>query len=185
MLGKIILIAIILCELWGLTGIRGVSVLRSFIFYTQQSNLVALISAVLLLLSGPHEWIVWFRFLGVCMLVMTMSVTILILQPMLKNSQLLFWSRTGFFLHLVCPILNCISWFFFETHGSQAMILLPPAYTLLYGMVMIYCNYKGTVDGPYPFLRVRRQSVKATVLWILVLLAAVTLISWLVYLPTA
>ena len=51
------------------------------------------------------------------------------------------------------------------------------AITFIYGMIMLYLNYIGKVDGPYPFFRVRNQRVRATVLWVLILLVAVAAIS--------
>ena len=42
---------------------------------------------------------------------------------------------------------------------------------------MLYLNYIGKVDGPYPFFRVRNQSVRATILWVLILLVVVAAIS--------
>ena len=111
------------------------------------------------------------------MLVMTCLVTVFILQPLLRNSKILLWSRTGFFLHLVCPFLNTVSYIFLEKHAGGAALFLPAAATLLYGAVMLYMNYIGKIDGPYPFLRIRSQSKKATVIWVLVLLAGMGAIS--------
>ena len=185
MAGKIILAVIICCEIYGLTSLKGIRLIKSFIFYTQLSNLAALISASLLLVFGGQEWIIAFRYLSVCMLIMTMLVTITILLPMIKNVELLLTSRSGFFLHLVGPILNTVSYFAFEPHASQAMTFIPPAVTLIYGIIMIYLNYINKVDGPYPFLRVHHQSKTATVLWIIVLLIVISAISWSIYLPAA
>ena len=42
---------------------------------------------------------------------------------------------------------------------------------------VLLLNARGTADGPYPFFRVRRQSARATVLWILALLALCALLS--------
>ena len=64
-----------------------------------------------------------------------------------------------------------------ENHASGSLIWLPAVLTLVYGMVMLYLNGKRRVDGPYPFFRVYTQSAVATVLWMAVLFAAVTVIS--------
>ena len=173
----IVLLLIIVCEIWGITAVERKHLLKSMIYYTQLSNVAALVSAACLLLFGPQEWVVNFRYLAVCMLVMTCLVTVFVLQPLLKNSQLLLWSRSGFVLHLVCPFLNVISYIFLETPAKGAALYLPPAVTLLYGIIMLYMNYIEKIDGPYPFLRIRNQTRTATVMWILVLLAAVTAIS--------
>lgn len=177
---KAVLLLIIAAEIWGITSVKKGKLLKSMIYYTQLSNAAALISAFLLLCFGQKGWITEFRFLSVCMLVMTCLVTVFILQPLLHNSKALLWSRTGFFLHLVCPFLNLTSYVFLEAHAGGSVMFLPPAATLLYGAVMLYMNYIGRIDGPYPFLRIRKQSKKATVIWILVLLAGMSAISKLV-----
>jgi hypothetical protein len=116
------------------------------------------------------------------MLVMTCIVTVFVLVPTIKDTQLLLWSRSGFFLHLVCPLLNVLSWFFLEPHVPAGYVFLPPLVTLVYGIIMLYLNYRRIYDGPYPFLRVHNQSVTATVLWIIVLLVIMGSISSLVFL---
>ena len=182
---KLLLSVIIVCEIWGITAVRKKDLLPSMIYYTQLSNVAAMLSAALLILFGPSAWITGFRYLSVCMLVMTCLVTIFVLQPLLHDSKMLLWSRTGFFLHLVCPFLNVISYLFFEDHAGRSAAFIPPAVTLLYGIIMLYMNYIGRVDGPYPFLRIRHQSKKATVLWVLVLLAVMGMISVCVLLSAA
>ncbi len=57
------------------------------------------------------------------------------------------------------------------------MIWLPVVVTLVYGLVMLYLNGIRKVDGPYPFFRVHHQSVMATVLWMVVLMAVMAGIS--------
>lgn len=173
---KTVLLLIIVFEIWGITGVDKKHLLKSMIYYTQLSNVAALISAVLLLCFGPAEWIAVFRYLSVCLLIMTCLVTVFVLQPLLHDSYLLLWSRTGFFLHLVCPFLNTLSYVFLETH-AKGSVFLPPAATLLYGVIMLYMNYIEKVDGPYPFLRIRHQTKTATVIWIIVLLATMGAIS--------
>ena len=62
-------------------------------------------------------------------------------------------------------------------------MIIPPAVTLVYGVIMLYMNYINKIDGPYPFLRIHNQSKTATVIWIIVLLMVVSLISFTVYMP--
>jgi hypothetical protein len=174
---KMVLLVIIACEIWGITAVKKELLLKSMIYYTQLSNVAALFSALLLLIFGPAGWVTGFRYLSVCMLVMTCLVTVFVLQPLLKDSYLLLWSRSGFFLHLVCPFLNVLSYVFLETHAAGSYAYLPPAVTLIYGVIMLYMNYIDKIDGPYPFLRIRHQSKTATVVWVLVLLAAMSAIS--------
>lgn len=173
MLTKILLIIIVVCEMTGLATRSFGRLIRTFIYYTQLSNLAAFLSAFLLLCFGPLPWITAFRFLAVCMLIMTMLVTVFVLVPTLKDTHLLLWSRVGFMLHLLCPALNLISYLFLETHASGVMILVPPLVTLVYGVIMLYMNYIRKIDGPYPFLRVHHQTPLATVLWIIALMVLI------------
>ncbi len=173
-----ILILIIICEIIGLASARFTSLLKSFIFYTQLSNLAALLSAVLLLVSGGNGWVSGFRYLSACMLVMTMLVTIFVLVPAMKDTKLLLFSRVGFFLHLVCPLLNLYSYIFLEPHAGGNVFFLPAAVTLVYGDIMLYLNYRRIVTGPYPFLRFHDQSRTATFLWFLALLGVILGISY-------
>lgn len=183
MISVILLIVIILCEIWGITAVDREKLLGSMIYYTQLSNVAALFSAALLLVFGPLSWITAFRYLAVCMLVMTCLVTVFILRPLIKNDYILLWCRSGFFLHLVCPFLNVISYSFLEAHVTARGMIIPPAVTLVYGVIMLYMNYINKIDGPYPFLRIHNQSKTATVIWIIVLLMVVSLISFTVYMP--
>ena len=107
---KIILILIIICEIIGMAASNIRSFVWSLMFYTQLSNLAAMISAGCLLIIGPLEWITAFRYLSACMLVMTLLVTVFVLVPTMKDTKLLLWSRVGFFLHIVCPLLNLASY---------------------------------------------------------------------------
>ena len=182
---KGMLISIIVLEIWGITAVKRKKLMKSMIYYTQLSNVAGMFSALFLLVFGSIEWVIGLRFLSVCMLTMTGFVTIFILRPMLKNNRALFWSRSGFFLHIVCPLLNLISYFFLEEHAEGITLCLPAAVTLLYGIIMIYMNYIGKVDGPYPFLRVREQSKKATVIWIILLLILIGFISTVIYWSSA
>ena len=114
MLLNIVLIVIILSEITGMATRSFGRLIKTFRFYTQLSNLTALISAALLLVFGSSPWIAGLRFMAVCLLIMTMLVTIFVLVPTIKNTQLLLWSRVGFLLHLFCPVLNLISYVFLE-----------------------------------------------------------------------
>lgn len=149
-----------------------------FAFYTQLSNMLATLSSVLLVIVGQPAWITTLRYLCVCMLVMTAMVTIFVLVPMGGDPHWLLWSGNGLYHHVLCPALATISYVFFEAHAPRSTLLLPVVVTLAYGLILIWLNYIRVVDGPYPFFKVHEQSWLATVLWVLVLLAVVTAISF-------
>ena len=175
---KTIFVLIIICEIIGMAASDIRSFVLSLVFYTQLSNLAGMLSAGLLLVMGAQEWIIALRYLSACMLVMTMLVTVFVMVPTMKDTKLLLWSRAGFFLHVVCPVLNVFSYVFLEQHARARLIWFPVLVTLIYGDIMLYFNYQKKVDGPYPFLRVYHQSKTSTVLWFIALLILIAGIGW-------
>ena len=151
-----------------------------FIFYTQLSNMMAALSALLLVIFGQPAWVTGLRYLATCMLVMTAVVTACVLVPLGGDPRKLLFTGHGLYVHLLCPLLCAVSYIVFEEHAGRGLLWLPVTVTFAYGMTMLYLNWRGKVDGPYPFFRVRRQSAAKTVLWMAVLLAAVTMIALLV-----
>jgi len=170
-------IALILLELWALRMVisRG---WKLFVFYTQISNILTFLSSAAFLAFGAGA--AWLRYTSVCMMVMTGLVTAFVLVPMGGDPKQLLWSGSGLYHHVICPVLTLVSYVFFEPHVGFGLLWVPVAITLVYGMIMLYLNAKGIVDGPYPFFRVRQQSAGATVLWMLILVIALTVISSLV-----
>ena len=171
----------VLCAVVLLLEARGLSLSLSdrkwlaLAFYTQLSNLVTTASALLLIVFGQPGWVTVLRYVSTCMLVMTFFVTTCVLIPMGGSAKMLLFSGNGLYHHVLCPVLSTVSYIFFEHHSG--MVWLPAAVTLAYGLVMLWLNGIRKVDGPYPFFRVHDQSPMATVVWMAVLLAAVTGIS--------
>ena len=171
----------ILCLIVLLLEIRGLYISISdrrwniLMFYTQLSNLAATVSALLLVILGQPTWVTVLRYLSTCMLVMTLIVTTCVLIPMGGDPKKLLWSGNGLYHHVLCPIISTVSYVFAERHSG--MIWLPVIVTFIYGMMMLYLNGIRKVDGPYPFFRVHNQSVAATVVWMTVLMIAMTGIS--------
>ena len=151
-----------------------------FIFYTQLSNMVAAVSALLLVVLGHRPWIAALRYLSTCMLVLTFIVTVFVLIPMGGSPKKLLFSGNGPYHHLLCPVLGTISYIFFEQHCDSRVLMLPVIVTLVYGLIMLVLNALRKVDGPYPFFRVHNQPLRATVLWMVVLLLVTAGISWVV-----
>ena len=169
-------IILILLELWAFRLVMHVK-WKLLIFYTQLSNMAAFFSCIALLLAGGEaEWVRAFRYLSVCMMTMTALVTAFILVPMGGDPKVLLWSGSGLYHHVVCPVINFVSYVFFEKHVN--MILLPVLVTLAYGLIMLWLNWKRIVDGPYPFFRVHNQSKLATTVWMTALVGVIALISY-------
>ncbi len=174
-LARILCIIVLLLEARGLLLSITDRKWKILVFYTQLSNLAAWVSALLLVILGQPMWVTAIRYLSTCMLVMTFFVTTCILIPMGGDPKKLLWSGSGLYHHVLCPIVSTVSYVFAEQHSG--MIWLPVAVTLVYGLVMLYLNGIRKVDGPYPFFRVHNQSVTATILWMIALVAVMTGIS--------
>ncbi len=152
-----------------------------FIYYTILSNCMATVSTALLLAvqtgtgtgSASGTFLADFRYLSVCMMTMTCLVVIFVLLPMSKSpdERKALFAGTQFFYHLLCPVLTLVSYVLWEDH-SRAWYL-PAIATIVYGLVTMYFNYTGKLDGPYPFVRVRHQSRIATAVWIVVMFGVI------------
>ena len=142
-----------------------------FVYYTLISNFLAALSTLLLLTFGPGPLTAAFRYLSVCMMTMTFLVVVLVLVPMSGDVKGELFSSTQFFYHLLCPVLTFVSYILWEPHSRAWQ--LPVAVTLGYGLVMMYLNYKGRIEGPYPFLKVKEQGLPKTLLWIAAMLALI------------
>ncbi len=141
-------------------------------YYTVLSNMLTLISCALALAAGGAPLL---RYLSTCMMTMTFLVTTCVLIPLGGQPKELLFSGTGLYHHLLCPILNFVSYVFFEPHSG--LWAVPVIVTFAYGMLMLWLNHKGIVDGPYPFFRVRTQKASSTVIWMAALICLITVIS--------
>jgi len=179
---RIVNLVIIVLELISLAMMRkAISIKKSLIFYTQLSNLMTLFASILVVVFGSKDWVMVLRYLSVCMLVMTFLVTACILVPMSRKPKELLFSGTGLYHHLLIPIISTLSYLFIEKKAPFFWIWLPPTITLIYGMTMLYLNYKGRVDGPYPFFKIKEQGALKTVLWTVDLFIVVNVIAIFVY----
>ena len=109
------------------------------------------------------------------MLTMTFLITLCVLVPMGGGFKTLMLSGNGLYHHTLCPIISVLSYVLWEPHSN--IWLLPVIVTTVYGLIMLYMNWKQRFDGPYPFFRGRQQSTLATVLWMLGLIAFIAVLS--------
>ena len=149
---------------------------QAFAFYTVLSNIMAMISSVVLLITGFGGAAVLLRYLASCMMTMTFIVTICILIPLGGDPKVLLFSGGRLYHHLICPVLCVCSYIFFEEHSR--MWAVPVLFTFVYGMTMLCLNHKKVVDGPYPFFRVHQQSSGRTVIWMCALICLIAVISF-------
>ena len=164
-----------LAIIFGLAGFR-LSISRGwavFAFYTQISNLVALLSSVAFLIFGAPAS--WFRYLGACMLAMTFAVTLFVLVPMGGGFEKLMLSGVGLYHHTLCPFTSIASYVLLEPHAHAWAV--PITVTTVYGLTMLFLNAREIFDGPYPFFRVNQQGRLATVLWTAALIVLIAFVS--------
>lgn len=166
-------VLIILLEILGLRISISDRHWKIFAFYTQISNLITLLSSVAHLIFGGSA--AWLRYLSSCMLTMTFLITLCVLVPMGGGFKALMLSGNGLYHHTLCPIISVLSYILWEPHSF--IWILPVIVTTFYGLVMLYMNWKQIFDGPYPFFRVHQQSLSATVLWMLGLIAFISILS--------
>jgi hypothetical protein len=146
-----------------------------FVFFTNDSNLLAAVSAICLLFfilknkdAAPPRWITQLRYIATLCLSLTFFVVILVLAPMMGSYYELVISGEFKCYHLICPILSFISFVFFEKGNpplqrKDRLIALIPV--VLYAFILVCLNAAGVVNGPYPFLRVRSQPLWQSALW--------------------
>lgn len=135
-------------------------------YYTNDSNIIALISSLLfiILYKKNNELTKDLRFIATSCLSVTFLVVIFILCPMYNfNYKLLMFTDNFFIFHTVVPILSIISYIVFEEKSSKDYLCL--AVTIIYAIILVILNAIGIVDGPYPFLMIRNQSIITTLLW--------------------
>lgn len=165
-----------------------------FIYYTQDSNYLALagcilyaVFAALALRNGsavPYAVRV-FKYVGLCCLLVTFVVVFTVLIPFdfsigQNGFKSLLWPAGAFFHHLVCPVLLFVSFVIFDNGPKlpKQVILFALIPTLIYAAVFIILNIARIIEGPYPFLMVYRQSVFASIMWVIAILGIAALLAW-------
>lgn len=154
------------------------------LFYTHQSNFLAMIASALFVLVGtvalfrdgriPRP-LKGFRLMCAVQLYITFIVVLVGLAPMnafAGGSLYAMYGGPMFVMHLMAPIVSLVSFVFFE--GTPRLTLgdafLAIQYTWLYSLVMVILNAAGTVDGPYPFLMVDVNPWWVTLLYAVVMI---------------
>ena len=135
-------------------------------YYTIDSNIITLISSLLFVIFYKKKkgFVKDIRFLATILLIVTFLVVVFILCPMQNfNYKLLMFTDPYFIFHTLCPILTMVSYIFFEEGSNKKIIGL--AFTIIYAIVLITLNILDIISGPYPFLKVKEQSIPMTIMW--------------------
>jgi len=147
---------------------------KMFRYYTQDSNLLALIVCVICGAQGirslahaakPSVSVQWLRYLSACCLTLTllMAGTLLVsVEPGRTFSSFMLEGKY-LYLHTLCPLVAIMQLYLCggKAYGEmQALLAMVP--TIVYGTISLILNACGVYSGPYPFLRVLEQPGYAT-----------------------
>ena len=181
-------IAIIIFEIIGIIVRLNVKHSIGIEYYTMDSNLLALISAILYIFSSKRKQkksveISILKLISTVMLTVTFLVVVFVLSPMLENGHyILMLTDQMLYNHTICPILAILSFIFFEEYAlKKSHIIWPIASTAIYAVILITLNLLHIIDGPYPFLQVYNQPVIATIGWSILILGGTGALSYLYY----
>ena len=147
-------------------------------FYTDLSNLMALITSILYLIfyKKENKFINSLYFVTTTMLTITLLVVIFVLGPMYSfDYKWLILQGSHFIMHLICPVLFISVYLFYKKRNDNKYLSV--IVTGIYGIVLIILNLLKVVDGPYPFLKVYNQSILTSILWGIILLSVSLVIS--------
>jgi hypothetical protein len=157
--------------------------LSFLMFYTEDSNLFALLVAIIyviyLLKGNIPNWLRKLKYIATGGLLLTFLVVIFILSPSYgpKGYYFMLLSGSMLYQHLLCPILYFISYFIFEPriklNNKDVLIAMIP--TLIYATIIIILNVLKVIIGPYPFLMVYNQPIYVSILWFLIILGGIYL----------
>lgn len=171
--------------------------LKAFLFYTQDSNLFALIACSVMTFSQIRclskkqitapKYACRMKYMAACALSLTFLVVLFILIPLAgfdSFSDKLF-ADTKLYHHFLCPILTVISFLYFEDYHDltlkDATYAIIPTFT--YALIMIMLNILHIIDGPYPYLRVYNQPIYMSIFWcFFILIGAYVIAMVLLYL---
>lgn len=151
---------------------------KYFIFYTHISNIFAGITSALYIIFGLISLIggtsipvviKGLRLMSTTTVTLTLIVVLTILAPSRgpNGYEHMMIRHNGKYVHFICPLLSIISFLFLEAGPDLAFywtfITLIP--TVIYGAAALICNYRRVWDGPYYFLKVHDQPLRASIIW--------------------
>ena len=180
-------ILIVLFEILGIIETIILNHKISFEYYTEDSNILALVSSFLFVIyllkkNRIPRWLQVFKYMTTICLTITFVVVITVLGPMNNfDYSFLLFSKALFIQHLICPTLAFITFTLFDDIKPLHIIdnVIGLLLTLVYSLVLIILNLFEIVTGPYPFLMVREQELSMSIAWSIALFAMSYLIALL------
>ncbi len=175
----------ILLEIMGL--ITTINIIHSvdFQYYTEDSNILMLIVSLIFVYflvfnKEIPKWLEILNHMAVLGLTVTFTVVILVLAPMYRfNYSWLLFKDAMLYYHTLCPILAMITYVFFtKTNIEKKYIPHTMIFTIIYSIILIILNICQVVEGPYPFLMVRKQPIITSIFWIILIEGGTLLLSY-------
>ena len=166
-----------------------------FSYYTQDSNILGLLSSLLFVVTGyesfkskmvkTNNFVAKFRFMATACMCLTFLVVIFVLIPAagFKWTGWYLFSGANLYYHTLCPIISFISFMFFENVVNLRFVntvinFIP---TVIYAIITITLNALYIMYGPYPFLKVHEQSFAMSVVWFILIVGGSWVLSILLY----
>ena len=166
-----------------------------FTMYTELSNIF---NGAVCLLVGLWQlgcvftgrelplWLKRLKFISTSCLAMTFLTVVIVLAPMYEDGNgwyIMLFTGSMLYHHFLNPVLAILSLMLFErlprlSLGQVWWALVP---TVLYGLYDLHGNITGTIDGPYPFMRVYDQTIPETLTWFAIILGTDLLYAFLLW----
>jgi len=163
--------------------------------YTELSNmfnaavcaLVAVCQLVNLFTGGDlPRWVKRLKFLSTSCLAMTFLTVVFILAPMYEDGNgwyIMLFTSSMLYHHFLNPLVAMVSFLLFEREprlpGYSVPLALVP--TIVYGIYDLWGNITGTIDGPYPFMRVLNQPIQESLMWFAIILGTNLLYAFILW----
>ena len=150
--------------------------IASLEYYTEDSNLLLMISSIILLIyiSKNKEQPSWFKSFRYIAIVSTTLTLIIVLTVLTWTTDLglyyLLFHESMLYHHTLCPVLAVLSFIFVERYDNLQTIH-GIYFTAIYGIIMISLNALKIVEGPYPFLLVHNQPIIHSIIWTVLIFA--------------
>ena len=166
----IINLLIIILEIIGFVLVFKEMGITSLEYYTEDSNLLLLLSSIIILIhiSKNKELPLWFKSFRYIAIVSTTLTLIIVLTVLSWTTDFglyyLLFHESMLYHHTLCPVLAILSFVFVERYDNLHTIH-GLYFTVVYGIIMIILNALKIVEGPYPFLLVHNQPIIHSIIW--------------------
>ena len=166
----IINLLIVILEIIGFVLVFKELGITSLEYYTEDSNLLLLLSSIIILIhiSKNKELPLWFKSFRYIAIVSTTLTLIIVLTVLSWTTDLglyyLLFHESMLYHHTLCPVLAILSFVFVERYDNLHTIH-GLYFTTIYGIIMIILNALKIVEGPYPFLLVHNQPIIHSIIW--------------------